>query len=81
MTLDQKLETAVLITLWIELAYDHWWNSRENRIKRRQKNAKKEVVKPILREGTSGVSKKAAGEVCNLPETPVNVQKTIEPGS
>jgi hypothetical protein len=40
MTLDQKLEIAVLITLWIEFFYDLIWNNHEARLKRR-KNAKK----------------------------------------
>jgi hypothetical protein len=41
MTLDQKLETAVLVTLWIEFFYDLLWNNREAQIKRRKANVKK----------------------------------------
>ena len=40
MNWDRIIEIAVLITLWIEFAYDAWWNSRENRLKRRKQREK-----------------------------------------
>ena len=47
MTLDQKLETAVLITLWIEFFYDLLWNNKEAQIKRRRnekvKNSRNQI--------------------------------------
>jgi len=57
MTLDQKLETAVLITLWIEFFYDLLWNNREARLKRRKREkAKKasEMAKPNISSLTNG---------------------------
>lgn len=81
MTLMDGLEAYICVILTVEFWYDYWYNTRENRIKRRKANGKKEVVKPILREGTSNVPKKAEGEVRNLPKASNDVQAEIEPGS
>jgi hypothetical protein len=37
MTWDRGIEIAILLTLWIEFAYDAWYNTHEQRKKRRAK--------------------------------------------
>jgi len=83
-TLDQKLETAVLVTLWIEFFYDLLWNNREARLKRRRnEKAKKgsEMDKQRLREGKGNLVQETKGEVRDMPETAIPIQKTTESGS
>lgn len=38
MTLTDGLEAYISFILTIELVYDYWWNTRENRLKRRKKS-------------------------------------------
>ena len=41
MNVDRLIELAILLTLWIEFAYDAMWNNREAQAKRRQAKRKK----------------------------------------
>lgn len=41
MTLMDGLEAYICVILTVEFVYDYWWNSRENRIKRRKKKQPK----------------------------------------
>lgn len=36
MTLMDGLELYICLILTVEFVYDYWWNTRENRIKRRK---------------------------------------------
>lgn len=40
MTLTDGAELYICLILTIEFGYDYWWNSRENRIKRRKQREK-----------------------------------------
>ncbi len=40
MTLTDGSEVYICLILTVEFVYDYWWNSRENRMKRRKKNEK-----------------------------------------
>jgi hypothetical protein len=54
MTLTDGLEAYICIILTIEFVYDYLWNTRENRIKRRRANAKKDkglVPAPLPNSG------------------------------
>jgi hypothetical protein len=76
-TLNDSLEFYICVILTVEFYYDYWYNTREQRIKRR-KNAKKEVVKQGLREGKSVFLQEAKGEVCHLPETTEPLQAKVK---
>lgn len=41
MTLAERLDAAILVTLWIEFFYDLLWNNYEARLKRRRNARKK----------------------------------------
>ncbi len=85
MTLTDGAEVYICLILTIEFGYDYWWNSRENRIKRR-KNAEKKVKatikemdKPGLREGKGVLLQETGREVCDMREAPKPVQEEIKP--
>lgn len=40
MLLTDGLEAYIAVILTIEFVYDYWWNTRENRLKRRKRNEK-----------------------------------------
>jgi len=49
------LELYICIILTIEFWYDYWYNTRENRIKRRKTSAKKDkIVEPTSLLSSSG---------------------------
>ena len=80
MTLMDGLELYICLILTVEFWYDYWFNSRENRIKRR-KNAKKsteEMDKQRFRERTGPFTKETEREMCDMQETAVTVQKKAE---
>ena len=55
MTLMDGLELYICIILTIEFWYDYWYNTRENRIKRRKTSAKKDkIVEPAPLLSSSG---------------------------
>jgi hypothetical protein len=43
MSLMDGLELYICVILTIEFVYDYWWNTRENRIKRRKASEKKKA--------------------------------------
>ena len=77
MTLTDGLEAYIAVILTIEFGYDYWYNTRENRIKRR-KREKAKMDKQGLREGTSLSVQKTKGEMCDMPEASVSIQKKAE---
>jgi len=55
MALMDGLELYICIILTIEFWYDYWYNTRENRIKRRKTSAKKDkIVEPTSLLSSSG---------------------------
>lgn len=82
MTLMDGLEMYICVILTVEFWYDYWWNTRENRIKRRKANASKETKEAkALRDakilasphqipsgaGTGEVSRSTEPQVRHLP--------------
>lgn len=72
------LEMYICVILTVEFIYDYWWNSRDNRIKRRKANAKKEskeaqVVRneKVLAPSVPGISREGTREVSPPAEPPV----------
>lgn len=84
MTLTDGAELYICLILTIEFIYDYWYNSRENRIKRRKNAAKKETKeekmdKQGLRSRESPILQETGREVRDLRETTIPVQEKTMP--
>lgn len=75
MTLTDGAELYICVILTLEFWYDYWYNTRENRIKRRKASEKKdkskkaEMEQPIIREGTISILQEPGREVRDLSKT------------